>query len=66
MSGVTARIRRLLRRVGYRLTLIRYCVHCDGSLNEASERGRPFMPDRWVGHWPHERHVPQGELIRDA
>jgi hypothetical protein len=44
--------------------MIRYCVHCDGSINEAAERGRRFDPDRWVWHEQHEREIPQGRLLQ--
>src|SRR4051794_28277451 len=55
-SVVTSLIYRpVLCRWGYRLHLITYCARCDGSLNEARERGRPFRADRWRFHRKHER-----------
>lgn len=56
-------VKRRLRSWGYRLRLIRYCVLCDGSLNEARERGRPFRADRWVWHRRHERLANPGPLL---
>lgn len=49
------RVRRWVRRWGWRLHLIAYCERCDGSMAEAEARGYEFAPDRWRFHRRHER-----------
>lgn len=57
MSGLVARLAR-------RLGLIRYCIHCDGSINEMRERDRLFPGDRRIFHRQHERHLPRDGQVQ--
>ena len=44
----------MIRELGYCFGLIRYCVLCDGSINQAKARGYGFRPDRWRWHRRHD------------